>query len=846
MVLLLAGWLFGGADPGRALAQAPPPKVEIILESIGVGGHLKPGAINPVRLSLRSRLEETGSVLVAFEVVNRDGDVEQYMVPVVLSPGRTNRTWLYPSLPPAASAVELRSSVFRVVVFEDDGGRPGAELASAPVSAASAVLPGIPVEMTEDLLLVVGSGTMGLDAYQRGQGRTPLIPSLNTRCVVGTVQPEGLPDRARGLDSVETLLWSDASPTALGLEQATALKGWLSGGGRLVIVLPEGSDPWSIGSSTRTAISDLLPERAPRRLENVPVESLLQALSKSPGLRNPEARSSIRLFDPGALDESWEPLAAIPGPTGEAAEPPDDPGVEGGLYAIQRRVGFGWLVLVGIDADAISRRQLQPGLLPQADVFWNRLLARRGSIPPLAAFNAYRDRELLRQGEEVFNLGAGDLVLDGIRIGGVSAGTWLLVVLALFLLYGFLAGPISYWWLKRRGLVRFSWLVFLGFALAFTGLSLAAASIGRAIMSREAPVRHLTFLDVIDGEPVARATTWFSAYLPDYGRSELSVDDPDAVIRTWSPPPSGSVERFPNSVSYPVSEPTNRLEVPARGTSALLTASWRGPLEGPWLEVPTVGEQPIRQLVYPTEPPSFAVQGLIRHGLPWDFDRIRIIQVGPIDTTLPRYTQVDELSRELPISPLPNPGAFIGLNPRDWPRGEAIDLTGLFPSPSTVAGSRLSDPERSLGRQMEEVYQKRVLSQLEATLLGTRGVWSDLRQESLEMYALFRMLPQPVYLLEQPGWKNSAPALRLQRWMGARTDCSDWLVRPCIILLGTLEGVPCPVPLQVDGARVESTGTVVLRWIHPLPVDERYVVTPPRRLEPLLLGPPESPEGASN
>ncbi|MEC8734234.1 MAG: hypothetical protein VXX86_04620, partial [Planctomycetota bacterium] len=147
-ILLLAGWLFGGVGPGRALAQAPQPKVEITLESIGVGGHLKPGAINPVRLSLRSRLEETGSVLVAFEVVNRDGDVEQYMEPMVLSPGRTNRTWLYPSLPPGASAVELRSSVFRVVVFEDDDGRPGAELASAPVSAESAVLPGVPVEMT--------------------------------------------------------------------------------------------------------------------------------------------------------------------------------------------------------------------------------------------------------------------------------------------------------------------------------------------------------------------------------------------------------------------------------------------------------------------------------------------------------------------------------------------------------------------------------------------------------------------------------------------------------------------------------------------------------------------------
>ena len=181
----------GGCSAAGPAGPSPrrPSRVEITLESIGVGGHLKPGAINPVRLSLRSRLEnrlgpgglrggEPGRGRRAIH--GADG----------LSPGRTNRTWLYPSLP-GASAVGC-SSVFRVVVFEDDGGRPGAELASAPVSAASAVLPGVPVEMTEDLLLVVGSGTMGLDAYQRGQGRTPVI-DLSTRCVVGTVQPKACP-----------------------------------------------------------------------------------------------------------------------------------------------------------------------------------------------------------------------------------------------------------------------------------------------------------------------------------------------------------------------------------------------------------------------------------------------------------------------------------------------------------------------------------------------------------------------------------------------------------------------------------------------------------------------------
>ena len=103
--------------------------------------------------------------------------------------------------------------------------------------------------------------------------------------------------------SVQTLLWSDASPTALGLEQAEAIKQWVRSGGRFVIVLPEGNDPWSIGSQSRTALSDLLPTSAPRRVENVPIQSLIQAVSKTEELRNTDARSSVRLFDKTRLND---------------------------------------------------------------------------------------------------------------------------------------------------------------------------------------------------------------------------------------------------------------------------------------------------------------------------------------------------------------------------------------------------------------------------------------------------------------------------------------------------------------------------------------------------------------
>ena len=835
MAVLMAGWALPGA-----MAQQVNEDLEISLESMGIEGFFKAGGFVPVRLSIRSRLDETTAVIVGFEVKNSDGDTERYTKSMVLSPGQSTSTWLYPNIPPQLLASELRSVVYRVVVFEDDDGRPGRELASSPVSARTARTPGAPVEMTEDLLLVVGTGGMGLNAYQQALGSTPEVPSLNTRCIIGTIEPESLPDRARGLDSVQTLLWSDASPSALGLEQAEAIKQWIRGGGRLVIVLPEGNDPWSIGSQTRTALSDLLPDVAPRRIENVPVTSLIQAISKTEELRNTEARSSIRLFDETRLNPPWEPLAAIPAVRGDSSFGKDETDtVEGGLYAIQRRLGFGWIVLVGLDADALNRRQLQAGSLPEADIFWNRLLARRGSTPPLELYPVYEQEEIRRSSTQEFGLGRGNLVLKEISIGGAGVGTWLLVILIMFVVYGVGAGPLSFWWLKRRGLIRYSWLVFLGFTVIFTGIAIAAASIGRSIVNAQAPVRHLTFLDVIEGEQNARATTWFSAYLPEYGTAEISIDSSQSTLSTWSPPPAGSIENFPNSVTFEVSSPTNTLRIPSRGTSAHLKATWQGPLEGPWQDMPSDAEVPIRQVVYPTEPPGFEIEGVIRHGLPWQFSRIRLIQISPINNTLPRYTNIDMTSRELPISPLLNPGLFAGLNPQDWGQGQAIDLRKLFPGRQEIRNSQLADASFSFSRQMEEIYQKRVLSQIEPSLMSTTSDWTSLQQESLEMYAIFRMLPQPVYLLDQPGWKNSVRGLRLVRWLGANTDCSDWLVRPCIMVIATLKGVPSPVPIEINGRSVESEGTVVLRWIHPLPVDGRYVVTPKRTLPPLLLGPPQ-------
>ena len=141
--------------------------MQITLDTFGIAGSFQPGGCVPVRISLRSEIPDTTSVLISFEVPNSDGDIERYTRPVVVAPGQSISRWLYPNLPPMASADVMRSMIFTVRVHEDDGGQAGREIASTQVSASTANVTGTPVEMKEQMILVVGNGQLGLRAYQQ-------------------------------------------------------------------------------------------------------------------------------------------------------------------------------------------------------------------------------------------------------------------------------------------------------------------------------------------------------------------------------------------------------------------------------------------------------------------------------------------------------------------------------------------------------------------------------------------------------------------------------------------------------------------------------------------------------
>jgi hypothetical protein len=836
-VSLLSLLFLIGAFASTAGAQGPQ-DIDITLDSLGIEGSFRPGSWVPMRMAVTSNLAETTSVLISIEIPNSDGDIEQYTRAAVLAPGQMVTRWLYPHLPPSSSANSIQSTAYNVRIYENKNGLPGPEIASNRVSGASANQVGFPVEMSQDMMLIIGTGRLGLSGYTQTRGNSALVPSQNERSMLVNAMPQALPDRWQGLISYSTIFWSDASPQDLDQDQAMALLTWIENGGRLIIVLQESTNAWGLGNSERSNYLDasssgepLLPKTAPRRVDQIRIASLMQVLSKSPLTRNPDATMSIRIFDPDVIEAPWEPLAAFPKMAAREldASSPASTAIEGQVYAIQRPYGHGSVVMVGIDADSIQKRQMQADGLPQTDVFWNRLVGRRGTLPTNGAYRAYTDEEVLNTSARSFGLGTGKLVINKIRIGGPSAGLAMLIALGLFIVYWVLAGPASFAVLRSKGLVRYSWLGFTCIAMVFTLIALLGAWGGRNILQSEAPVRHLTFLDIVDGVPEVRATSWFSAYLPGYGESEIKVPGEGNLLATWSPPPNGTMESFPNSDVFQIStDSPNRFAIPSRATSAHFVTHWRGVLGESWSEPPMEAETPISMTAIDGEKQSFEIDGVLRHGLPWTLKDVDIICISPFQSRSPNYIVTDGLSFESPIDALPSPGVIARLN--EWKTGSEINLGKQLPGPHFNFGSRISG-EYSLTLNLKRIYDTEIRALLRNSM-SFNSIWENLEPECLRMYCQFDMLPQPNYLKNQPGSSEDANPFHFRRWLGRNTDCSNWFLSPSVIIFATIENVPMPIPLEIDGKQVESEGTVIVRWVHQLPTDQRFITPVPRILTP--------------
>lgn len=796
--------------------------MDVDVEQFGVG-MFRPGGIVPMRVKLTSNLAEPTPIWVQWQVPNADGDIGEYGRSLTLSAGQTALTWLYAPIQPNDNS----STVWTIRVFEEKDGERRGEISGrrfAPSDAMAQM-----ADLQSGMIAVVGDRRLGLDDYSAQNNARiprPIAGHEDVRIVFG-LKPAQLPDRWYGLLPFEALSWSgdNTPPQDLTIDQADAIREYVQRGGHLIISLPTSGNPWGLGAAGQTQLEDLLPCRTngvvPRRDEAVPLSELLSAMSKTQDVTRyigskKEPEFSIRVFKDlkggeggfNVLDNGFEPLIAL---------------ADGRVIAAQKIVGFGRVTVIGVD---LADGRLIGLKLPQADVFWNRVLGRRMDTPTLNELQDAEKAEVLaRPNDNDRNMGSGMLFSGGINMQ-TTAGVGLLLALLLFIAYWAVALG-SFFALRLYKRSEHAWVAFAGIAAVFT--LIAWGSVG--VIPKSMDMQHVTVLDHIARPPNStskdeqfqRATSFFSLYLPKYGTTTVevaSLPDHRDLLECWTPP-GESVAPFPNTDIFRVDVARSfaRVMLPSRSTTTQLKVNWMGGVESHWGGLLRVDPSNPLRVVKNAGGGEQSLAGTIISELPGILQDPMIIWVKNNRYPNRRYQRENVNSNVVEQTwvtrsesgSMLNTGEVYGIDAKtEWGTGVAIDLAQL-----AGKGSPLST---TITQRFISPYENNsTIAAPDAQTLN-----STEQRRLMFMLSMFHQLDPPEYLQARNDGGMDSTTATFHRDLARELDLSPWFSRPCVIVMGFLPDTASPIPLRVDGSdeSPNSVGLTMVRWIYPLPLDE--------------------------
>ena len=309
-----------------------------------------------------------------------------------------------------------------------------------------------------------------------------LLPSpTGAPAAIATLTTDDLPERLQAWAPRDRLIWQDVDASTLTPAQMAALRGWIAGGGRLVIV------GGTAGADSLAAFpDDILPYRPTAVLDTDP--SALRPILGGV----PEGAKTLTAYagDPGAGH-----VLAMSGDR---------------VIAADRKLGNGSITLLGFDPTT--------SWIAEGDAWdtplWRRLLpARSGGTVSLAD-----DQTIVAA---VTNLPS--LALP--PIGGV-----------LVLLFGYilLVGPVNYLVLRRLDKREWAWFTVPALIVVFTAGSFG---IGGLMRGSEVIVHEVGVVRGAPGTDAAVASSYLGVFSPNRGTYQASVQG-DALL---SAPMNGDV-----------------------------------------------------------------------------------------------------------------------------------------------------------------------------------------------------------------------------------------------------------------------------------------------------------------
>ena len=289
--------------------------------------------------------------------------------------------------------------------------------------------------------------------------------------VVASLAPEDLPDRVEAWGSVDRIVWQDVESSRLTNAQLDALRGWVAGGGRLVIA------GGTLGPKALSAFPDVLLPYRPVVTTDAPATSLGGLLGELPTTATTLPALSGHLIDGRALAT-----------------------VADQVVAAERPYGTGIVTLLGFDpgADWIAKTDT-------ADVLWRRVLPARATTGLSFADDSMAVNAV------------GQLPALALPpIGGL---------IALLGAYIVLIGPINYFVLRRLDKRELAWFTIPAFIVVF---AIGAYGFGAALRGGEVIVNEVAIVRGAPGATDGTAQVYVGVFSP--ARQTFQVRVPGGAL----------------------------------------------------------------------------------------------------------------------------------------------------------------------------------------------------------------------------------------------------------------------------------------------------------------------------
>lgn len=818
LVLLFGG---GGGWVGAALGQETT-SVDLKVLQWGVGNMARPGGWVGVQVQVTDLGQTTREVLLELSVPDPDGDATLYQTTLAVG-GERKTTWIYGRLPFSAfTAQEFVMSAYAVT-------EPTSAQRTAGVAREGELLGRtkfrIPTQTEPRVgqFGVIGRPKAGLtnfktDASGYGSGYPPMA---HEKADLVDMSVSTLPDRWMGLSAMETIVWTgngpDFEPSELSEDSAAAIREWVARGGHLIVVLPVVGQTWT---DPRQPLAEIFPRVSVQRLESVDLNPYRPLLTDNKDVALPTS-GIVQVLEPLPDAKPGEATRILVGPDGKAV-------------VTSRTVGSGAVTVVGLD---VASRALDGLNAVKADVFWNRVMGRRGRLLSMDEMQKAQSDRTYRGPRNFSNREQRLLDHDiaGLinKTGKAFAGVMLAFVL--FACYWVVAGPLGFWVAKRRESHKHSWVGFVAVGSIFTVVAWTGAT---WLKPGEGDAQHLTIVDHVYGQPQQRAKVWMSVLLPRFGMMEVAIGNPveggagaDAknpvhdTLAPWDPAPNelagAASSQFADSQGYGVnSRSPSRMLTPARSTTKNYVGEWLG---GPTWKMPLAygedGTTPgALTLVPDSSQRGWRVDGTLKHELPGTLKDVTVVVIRGQRPVKAAESYVGQLQTEGDC-----------YDAKDWKVGDTLDVdseTQPWRSLYRPGGgsSLLRDIVGNVAN--DDYYGGRINRSTGGLQTGPQ-----VHPESIKN----RMLALAFYgVLEPPNAAIDDRQALVQRTDGHRYSLSRWFSRPCVIVIGQMENAPSPVPLALNGDPMGTIGRTVVRWIYPLPDNPPPIVGS----EPPTSGPP--------